>query len=443
MRRDYHTVDTVPIRDTIRTHDDWQSPQQSFIERMMHIPESLQRSQRLLLILAFLAFISLGLPDGLPGVAWPSMHTTFRVPLSSLGSVLIAMSVGFLASSSSSGYLATRIGIGKLLALSSLLVAGGLFGAATAPSWWVLLGYVVLLGAGGGIIDAGLNTYAAAHYTPRQVNWLHAFYGLGAALGPLLMTLIISQRMPWQWGYALVGVCLGTMAVCFWLTRHRWQDAAAALSDTQATSPDEPPLSAGAVLRRPLVWLGILLFFLYTGLEVSAGQWVYTLFTEERGIAPGVAGTWVSIYWGSLTVGRLIFGVVATWLGAHTILRTSMIAVVGGALLLWTAPVPLVSSIGLALMGLMLAPIFPLLIAQTPARLGSAVAAYAIGFQVAGANLGASLVPGCVGLLVDLFSLRVIAPFIVGLALLLLLTHELLLHIPAAHRHHAEVVVGR
>lgn len=386
----------------------------------------MKRTSFILLIIAYIAFISLGLPDGLLGVAWPSIRTTFVRPLSDLGMLLAALTVGFLTSSFNSGRLVTYLGIGKLLFVSSILVTISLFGFVLAPVWWMVVACMILLGMGGGAIDAGMNAYAAAHFSPRHVNWLHAFYGLGATLGPLLMTAVLISGQSWRWGYALVGIALSGMAICFGWTRRRWENGTSA---TTASQPDAPrrTASARATLKRPLVWLSMGLFLIYTGLEVAAGQWAYSLFTEGRGVDPGIAGVWVSIYWGSLTLGRVVFGVAADRFAPGAILRVSMVTILLGSLLLWLNITPLLSFLGLALMGFMLAPIFPLLIAQTPARLGAAYATHAIGFQVAAANIGSSLGPGLAGILARAMGLEIIGPFLLVMALALFLLHEIVL----------------
>jgi len=137
----------------------------------------------MLLGIAFLAFVSLGLPDGVLGVAWPSIRGTFALPISQLGALLFAAMGGYLASSFSSGAVVARIGVGRLLLASSVVMVASLLGSALAPGWRVMLACGVLAGLGAGAIDAGINGYAAAHCSARTVNWLHACYGVGATLG--------------------------------------------------------------------------------------------------------------------------------------------------------------------------------------------------------------------------------------------------------------------
>src|SRR5215475_777443 len=160
----------------------------------------------LLVALAYLGFVSIGLPDGLLGVAWPSIRASFGLSLDALGALLVMFTMGYLLSSFSSGRLLMHINVGSLLALSCLATAASLLGYALSPRWSMMVALGMLAGLGAGAIDAGLNTYAATHFSPRSVNWLHACYGVGATVGPLIMTSVLMADRPWQWGYGFVGV---------------------------------------------------------------------------------------------------------------------------------------------------------------------------------------------------------------------------------------------
>ncbi|NTU79832.1 MAG: MFS transporter [Chloroflexales bacterium] len=369
--------------------------------------------QRLVLVgLMFAGFISLGLPDGLLGVAWPSMAASRGVGLDALGSLLIAFSAGFLAVSVLSGRLLARLGVGVLLASCCLATALSLIGFALAPAWWMLFPLAVLLGAGGGAIDAGLNNYAAATTTPRVLTWLHACYGLGATAGPMIMTSLLSGGRPWQLGYLIVGCGQLALALCFFLTRGRWAAAAPV-----TTHDVRSQVGLRATLSLPAVWLGVALFALYTGLEVSAGQWTYTLFTVGRGIEPATAGQWVGFYWAGLTVGRFVAGAVAGRLTPRALLWIGSLGAVAGATLLGLVAAPWASVTGMVLMGASLAPIFPALIGTTAERVGRLHAGNAIGLQVASANIGAALIPWGVGRAVTGLSVAAIGPAIVVVAL--------------------------
>jgi fucose permease len=356
----------------------------------------------------------------LHGVAWPSVRATFHLPLDALGTLLVVFTVGYLLSSFSSGRVLARMSVGTLLAASCLLMAVALAGYALTPSWWLMVIVTTTAGAGSGAIDAGLNTYAATHFSPRMVNWLHASYGVGASVGPVLMTSVLNAGYVWRWGYGIVAISQIVMAIAFGLTRHLWE----ASIPGKATNEETTAATTRATLRLPVVWLSVATFFIYTGLESAAGTWAFSLFTEGRGIAMREAGLWVSVYFGCLTVGRVVFGFVAEMRAARWLLRGCLVAVAFGAALIWLNLSGLSSALGLALMGFTAAPIFPSLIAATPQRVGEAHTANAVGFQISAAVLGASLLPAVVGILADRLGLESVGPALLSLALVLIALYE-------------------
>jgi fucose permease len=378
-----------------------------------------------LVALAYVAFVSLGLPDGLLGVAWPSIRASFGLEVDALGALLVTFTAGYLASSFAGGWLLARLGVGALLALSCLATAASLIGYAVAPAWWVMAALGVALGLGAGAIDAGLNTFAAVAFSARMVNWLHACYGVGAATGPVIMSSVLAARGPWQRGYLIVGGWQLLLAACFALTRQRWPatPGAATHHGHPAPTPAASPLST---LRLPVVWLSVAVFFVYTGVEAAAGAWAYTLFTESRGVAAMTAGLWVSGYWGALTAGRLLSGFVVHFAPVGAVIRCSVIGMALGAALLWADFTDLLGFLGLALMGLSAAAVFPSLISATPARLGAAHTANAVGFQIAAAMLGAALLPSLAGVLAERHGLEAVGATLTAGALLLVALYEAL-----------------
>lgn len=383
----------------------------------------MRRRTLLLVGLAYAAFVSLGLPDGLTGVAWPSIRTDFDLSLDALGALTITGTIGYLVSSFTSGRILTGIGVGWLLVLSCLATAVSLLGYGAAPIWGVMVGLGLLAGLGAGAIDAGLNTYAAENFSPRTVNWLHASFGLGAALGPLLMSSVISTGQSWRVGYLIVGVAQLILASFFAFTRSQWH------ADTEEDGSETAPIAGAPMWRTlalPSAWLSILLFFLYSGLEFSAGLWLYTLLTEARDLPPAEAGAWVAVYWGSLTVGRLVSGAIVARISVRTLLQVCMFTAILGVVLLWLNFAPWLSWVGVALLGMSLAPMFPSLITLTPARMGGAHAANTIGFQIAAAMLGGASFVTLFGLLADQYGLELLGPFLLVTAVLLMVVFEIL-----------------
>jgi fucose permease len=383
----------------------------------------------LTLLLAFAGFVALGLANSLLGVAWPTMRETFGMPIDALGLLLIGNTGGYMLASASSGRLIARLSIGGVLALSCGIAAASLAGIGAAPAWAVLAALSITAGMGGGAVDAGLNAYAAEHFSPRAMNWLHACFGIGATLGPAVMTAVLAGGLGWRAGFWVVGAVQLALAACFVSTRALWRDSSAPAAHTPAHAMGGAPLAT--TLRLPLAWLGMLLFFVYSGAEITIGQWVYSLLTEARAVPAAQAGAWISLYWGSLTAGRILFGAVVQRVSPVALLRWCMAGAAIGAALIWRTGADWVTVGGLALLGFALAPQFPLLISATPRYLGPRHATNGVGFQVAAASLGGALLPGLVGILAQQRGLGVLGPFLVVVVLLMAGLFELLArHIP-------------
>lgn len=377
-------------------------------------------SQTLIIVLAFVAFISLGLPDGLFGRALPSIRDYFGITAAQVGLVFVTGTTGYFLSSVASGTLMGRLGVGRLLALSCALTSTALIGYTLAPGWWgvVLLG--LLLGAGAGAIDTGLNTYVAANHGEGLMQWLHASFGVGTTIGPLIMGTVLERGLSWQYGYLIIVVAQAALAATFFLTASQWQSNPAAPKADILTykTPARESLALTAT------WMSVGIFFLYVGLEAGTGAWCYTMFTEARGISTGTAGLWLSIYWGSFTLGRISAGVIAGRVTIGLLLRWSMVgAILGAGLLAWN-PFPESGGFAVALLGFSLAPIFPALISTTAERVGLRHSSNVIGFQIGAASLGIGILPAAVGLLAEQATLEVIGPFLFGLSLVIFALHE-------------------
>ena len=376
---------------------------------------------------AYAIFIVLGFPDGMLGVAWPSMMQQFQLQNAQMGTMLLVATTGFLLTSFNSGRLIGWFGIARLLVVSCIVRGVGLLGIALAPDWSLLVAAAFLFGVGSGAIDGGMNTFFAMRVrSPRLMNWLHASFGLGATVGPILLTSLFSLGLTWRWGYVLVATLQVLVGLVVLLRAGEWQMRA-----EEAVAAGASQRSTLATLARPIVWINIAVFFFYAGIEVTAGNWSYSLFTEARGVPPELAGLLSSLYWGSFTVGRIFFGIVADRFSAISTVRAMGITALGAALLLWWNPIDWVGFAGLLLLGFALAPVFPLLMTATPSRLGNADANNAIGFQVAAASFGIGVLPGLAGALADYSSLEAITLFMVVGLLLVAILHELAVRHPS------------
>ncbi len=366
-------------------------------------PVSLPSVGLILVVMSFAGFVALGMGDSVLGVAWPSVADDFGRDVSQLGA-LLAVGIGaYAVASAATGAVSRRIGLGRMLVVSAGVMAVGFAGYSAAGGWAIVLVSQAAIGAGGALIDAGLNAYGALRFDERAMNLLHAAFGVGAAAGPAMMTAVITSGAGWRAGYLALTLIQVVLVAGFLLTRRRW-DTASALH-TGHVAP-------GSGSRRAAV-LGIGVFAVYTGLEVAAGQWSFTLLTQGRGVGEVAAGLWVTGYWLSLTVGRLGAAAAGRRVPALHSLRWGTVTALAGTIVFWWAPSETVAAVGLMAVGFGLAPVFPALVLLTPGRVGSERTAGAVGMQLAAAALGAAVLPGGIGLLVDRAGLGSIGPALV------------------------------
>ncbi len=372
----------------------------------------------LLILIVYAGFISLGLPDSLLGVAWPSMRRTFGLPLDALGPVFLFGTLGYLISSMNCGRIIRHTGIGLLLAASSLLTVLVMLGCALSSRWCVFVALSFFSGFAGGAVDTGLNTFAATHLTNRHMNWLHAFWGVGASTGPMIMTAVLGMGVGWRWGYVTVAALQSALVAGYFLTLKQWSAPGSEPAHARPTPRKE-------VLRLSAIWLSVTLFFVYCGIETITSQWMYSVMVESRGIDPVRAGAWTSLYWGSLTAGRFLIGSIANHVETVRLVRGSMSGAFCGAVLLFTGNTPLTFA-GLALTGFSLAPIFPSLMSLTPARFDPRHVPRIIGYQVGAGSLGIALLPALAGVVARRAGLEAICATLVILTGAMFALHELI-----------------
>ena len=368
-----------------------------------------------LVILSFIAFVALGMPDGLLGVAWPSIRNGFSIPLDALGMFLTALVIGYMTSSFFSGPIVTRFGVGKVLAISCTLTGIALFCYTFVPAWWMMVLLGVVAGFGAGAIDAGLNTYVAAHFSEGLMQWLHASWGVGITLGPIIMTLGLSNTDSWHTGYRIVGGFQLFLAACFLLTLPMWSENDKPAAHDEPMKLTDYKTSMGETMRELRVWMSALLFFLYVGAEGAIGTWIYTLLTESRGIDPTVAGFWAGSYWATFTVGRIIAGLFAKRAGVNLLVTGGLVGAFFGSVLLVWNPSEAVNLLAVAIIGFCIAPIFPAMMSGTSKRVGERFAANTIGMQMTATGLGTAVIPGVMGVIAKQVSLETIPLILLGL----------------------------
>ncbi len=361
-------------------------------------------SSRRLVAVAFAVFVALGLSAGVTGVAWPSMRTAFSRPVADLGVLLAIGTVGYFLAGLAAGRMTRRLGIGNVLTLIMAMGTVSLAGYGLVGSWPLLLICAVGVGFAGGMVDSVVNAYVALHHDTRTMNLLHAFFGIGATIGPVLVAATLARGLSWRIAYLVLAAVEVLLLLTVAKVRGRWSQP------LPAEENDAHPAKLGGSV---LMLLG--LFVLYVGIEVAAGQWAYSLLTESRGMGEFAAGIWVALYWGGLTGGRLMLGVLGDRVGPRTVLHSSMIGSIVGSLILWFDPAGL-GVIGLTLLGVSLAGVFPILVALTPDWVGEERAPSVIGYQIASAAAGSAVIPWVGGLIIDAEGLESLGPFLVAIA---------------------------
>jgi fucose permease len=375
-------------------------------------------------LLSLGTFAVLGLPDGMLGTAWPAMRESFGEPVGDLGLILLINTIGSVAVAAVVGRLIRRLGAAAVLAVAGSCAAVAAVGYAAAPGLWLVLSVGPLMGAAAGMMDGSLNTVVALTGRPRLLNLLHGFYGVGTAIGPLVVTVAILAGS-WRPAY-LVLAALDVVTACCWIIFRRSVPApVASTAAAGAATTGKPEETAGPIQgwshRRvvAVLTLGLVVFFVYAGLEVSAGQWETSYLRGHLDLSASAAGLASFGYWGALTAVRIGLALPAKPVPARTVIRCGLLLTIAGCGLIWLQPGPVVVVLAFALLGASLAGVFPALIAVTPQRIGAERAQHAIAWQVGAAAAGGSGISALIGLLVDSTSLAVLGPALVVLALVL------------------------
>lgn len=374
-----------------------------------------------LLTIIYLAFISLGLPDGVLGVAWTAMQRDLNQPLAAVGLLTITLTISSALSTVVSTQVLAKLGTGPVVMISGFLTGLALLGFAHSPGFGWLWLLCVPLGLGAGAVDAGLNYFVAAHYSSRHMNWLHGCWGIGATLGPLIMgTTLASQD--WQSGYQTLAALQLSLAVVLLFSLSLWKRE-------NAKPPAEVHSAAQQARQKPVsitaTWLAPLGFLLYVAAEAGTGLWAASILVNSRGTNAATAGWWVAMFFGAITAGRFGVGLVANRLGNRRLIRLGVLIAVagGGVFAIPDLPAPL-SLLGLVVMGLGCAPIYPSMMHETARRFPPELAAKVIGRQVGLSYVGGAGVPAACGLLAAYAGLPMVMPALVVVLLALLLVTD-------------------
>ncbi|MEY4266781.1 MAG: hypothetical protein RIS90_1316, partial [Pseudomonadota bacterium] len=344
-------------------------------------------SHAVLLGTIYLAFISLGLPDSVLGVAWPTMRASLGQELASAGLITLVLTVGSALSSFVGGRVLARWGTGPVVSVSGLLTGLALLGFALSPSFPLILLLAVPLGLGAGAVDARLNQFVAAHYSARHMNWLHGCWGVGATLGPIIMASALTGATGWRQGYLWIGGVQLVLVLLFLLVLPLWQRHQAQAVESGAATHFSPKGPAPTLA----LWLAPTLYLAYAAVEISTGLWAGSLLVDGRGLDAKTAALWMSCFFGAIMVGRFATGLLTLQLGNRQLVRLGIAVASLGAVLFSSNALPAPLSLtGLVLLGLGCAPIYPCLMHETARRFEPVTAAKVISRQVGFADVGAA-----------------------------------------------------
>lgn len=373
----------------------------------------------LLLIIIYIAFISLGLPDSMLGAAWPTIRAELYLPIAGAGLISMIISGGTIISSFLSGKLIKRLGTGKLTLMSVFTTAIALLGFSISKNYLWLCMMAIPLGLGAGAVDAALNNFVALHFSARHMSWLHCFWGVGATGGPIIMAAAISLKGSWHKGYLSVAIIQFFLVAILLATLPLWK-AYNNIGQTDVIVEDKDV----KVFKLPGIRPALLSFFSYCALETTAGLWGATYLVQIKGVETVVAAGWISIYYLGITIGRLINGFITARLSNSTLIRGGQFIIGIGAILLLISNQTYINLLGLVLIGMGCAPIYPSMLHETPVRFGKINSGKLMGIQMAFAYIGTTLVPPTLGLVMGTLGIQLYPIFILVLLIIMFVSSE-------------------
>ena len=377
-----------------------------------------------ILVIIYIAFISLGLPDSLFGSAWPVMYEQLNVTISYAGIITMVIAGGTIISSLMSDKLTKRFGAGLVTAVSVMMTAVALLGFSASNSFLMLFLWSVPYGLGAGAVDAALNNYVALHYASRHMSWLHCFWGVGASISPYIMGYCLTGGYGWNRGYLSVAVVQIMLTGVIFASLPFWKGRDA-VEDSSETRP--VALSLTQALKIKGVKFVLLAFFCYCALESTTGLWASSYLVEFRGIDSETAARFASLFFLGITFGRFLTGFIADKFGDRLLIRLGiMVIILGVALVGMPGGNNTMALIGLVIIGLGCAPVYPSIIHSTPANFGRENSQAIIGIQMASAYTGSTFIPPLFGMIADNINIGLYPVFLLFFAILMLTMSEVL-----------------
>ena len=386
----------------------------------------------LLLAVIYVAFISLGLPDSLLGSAWPTMSQDLNVPVAWAGGISAVISMFTIVSALLSDRMTLKFGAGKVTAVSVALTAAALAGFSVTSNYWVLLAIAIPYGLGAGGVDAALNNYVAIHYESRHMSWLHCMWGVGCSTGPVVMGYAINHST-WNNGYRTIALFQIVLTLILFFSLPLWQKPSADASADENSVPEQRSFSR--LIRVPGVKEVLTCFFCYCAVESTAGMWAASYCTLFRGIDAKRAASWASLFYVGITIGRFFCGFITMKLNDQKMIRLGQAVIAVGTILMLLPLGDSLLFIGLILIGLGCAPIYPSIIHETPANFGADLSQGIIGIQMAFAYVGTCLMPPVFGVLGQHISFGLYPVFLMAILILMVVMAERMHRVTAEKRN--------
>ncbi len=373
----------------------------------------------ILLVIIYLAFISLGLPDSLLGSAWPVMHMEFSVPISYAGAVSMMIAAGTIISSLLSDRLTRKLGTGRVTAISVGMTAAALFGFSISGTYRMLLLWAIPYGIGAGGVDAALNNYVALHYASRHMSWLHCFWGVGASVGPVIMGAAITGGRGWNGGYRIISILQIILTAILVFSLPLWKGRGEEKKENEAA-----PLSLRQIIDIPGAKSVMLCFFCYCALEQTTGLWASTFLVLRWNVSAEQAATLAGLFFIGITTGRAISGFATFRFNDSQMVRIGQGIMLAGIIIMLLPISKTLAMIGIVAIGVGCAPVYPSLIHSTPDHFGADKSQAIIGLQMASAYLGTCLMPPLFGVVANALSIGLMPFYLLALLALMIITHE-------------------
>ncbi len=377
----------------------------------------------LLLVLIYLCFISLGLPDSLLGSAWPVLHAEMEVPISFAGIISTTIFVGTILSTFSCNKLLHKFGAGKVTAVSITLTALGLFGFSVSGQFWMLVLWAIPYGLGAGGVDAILNNYVALHYKAQHMSWLHCMWGVGASISPYIMSFSLVQFKSWNYGYLFVAVIQAVLSAVIFISLPIWKKG----TDGEGEQEDKPAkvFSMKEIFAIPGALPCFITFFCYCSMELTTSLWASSYLVQIWSFSPEVAAGFASMFYIGITLGRLGNGFLAMRLSDHFLIRMGVVLISCGVVLLCVPLNEFFAWLAFVVIGVGCAPIYPCIIHMTPSVFGKDKSQAMIGMQMSFAYTGYLIMPTVFGVIADYTSIALLPVYVLVLVALMFIMHEL------------------